>query len=268
MEEKTILITGATSGIGLEGARQLAARAWRVFVHARNEARGRVALAALGTGRFELVYGDLSDLSQIGPLADQVKAATGRLDVLWNNAGMMATTGQTNPQGFELQWAINHLAPFVLTHRLLPLLTGGRVVATSSLMHHLGRVPTGFTLGPGKYNGWTTYGSTKLANILFVQELARRNPGLEAHAFHPGYVRTEFGSTGPGTGNANSWLSWAQIPVEKGAATGVFLATEPRLEGSGRYWSSLKVRRGSRQVHEANAARLWQLTESAVSSFL
>jgi len=188
----------------------------------------------------------------------------------------MVTEPRASADGFEYQWAVNHLAGFLLTSRLLPLVQAapqGRIVQTSSFAHHMGRVPDrgGFVV-PAKYNGWTTYGDTKLANILFTRELGQRLAAtpVRVHAFHPGYVRTSFGSNGdPTKGNSGSWLAFTQVTVEKGAETGVFLATSPEAAGlTGRYWASKKVRRGSSRITDANAARLWELTERAIEAAL
>ncbi len=277
MNPKTILITGSTSGIGMAGAELLGRLGWKVLVHARSEARGGPAMEELAKrvpgGLFELVTGDLSDLRQVAALAGQVQRRAPVLDVLWNNAGLMMTEPRTSADGFEYQWAVNHFAGFLLTSRLLPTLQAapqGRILQTSSFAHHIGQVPgpRGFFLPEDKYNGWKTYGDTKLANILFTRELAQRlsSTRVTVHAFHPGYVRTAFGSNGkPGQGNAASWLSFLQIPVEKGAETGVFLAADEAAGlRSGLYWSSKKVRRGSSQINDANALRLWELTEKAL----
>ena len=274
MTKQTILITGATSGIGLAGAENLGHQGWRVLVHARNQARGQPVVDGLRArnpgGTFDLVTGDLTELGQVALLADQVKALVPSLDVLWNNAGIMVTEGQLSADGFELQWAVNHLAPFFLTSRLLTLVQAapqGRIVQTSSFAHHSGKVPASFAPA-ARYNGWTTYGSTKLANILFTKELAERlsSTQVTVHAFHPGYVRTSFGANGdPTKGNSGSLLAFAQIPVEAGADTGVFLATEEAPgRCSGLYWSTRRVRKGSRRITADNARRLWELTETAL----
>lgn len=280
MTQKTILITGSTAGIGLAGAEALGRQGWRVLVHARTAARGQPLVDDLvrriPMGHFDLVTGDLSDLDQVKALADQTMTLTDRLDVLWNNAGLMTTVGQSSAQGFELQWAVNHLAPFLLTSRLLPLVQAarqGRVIQTASFAHHIGKVPadgSGFSRGAGRYRGYKVYGDTKLANILFIRELARRTGGTKvtAHSFHPGYVRTTIGSNGDQSrGNAASWLAFAQIPVEQGAETGVFLATHEQAAAvSGVYWSSKRPRRGSWSITDGNAARLWDLTEGVLEA--
>lgn len=275
---RSILITGSTTGIGRSAAETLAQQGWHVILHGRTEAKGRTVLDDLRQrvpqARFDLVTGDLADLVAVGALADQVKALTASLDVLWNNAGMFVTESKASPQGFELQWAVNYLAVVRLTQRLLPLVQAapqGRILLTNSFAHHAGRLTTGpevFRTSSGRYNGWTTYGSTKLAGLLYTKELARRlGPGpVTVHAYHPGYVRTTIGSNGdPRQGNSASWLSLFQVPVEKGAETGVYLATDaqPGIT-TGLYWSSKRVRRGSRKATAEAAQRLWTLTEEAL----
>jgi NAD(P)-dependent dehydrogenase (short-subunit alcohol dehydrogenase family)/enamine deaminase RidA (YjgF/YER057c/UK114 family) len=274
--EKTALITGSTSGIGCAGAVALARRGWRVLVHARSRERGAPALEALQKrvpgARFDLVTGDLSDLRQVASLADQVEVLTPALDGLWYNAGLMTTRAQSSADGFELQWAVNHLAAFALVRRLLPRVEAapqGRIVLTSSMAHHIGRVPTHPSfVAPSRYSGWQTYGDTKLANILLAHELARQTADtrISVHAFHPGYVRTSFGSNGqPGTGNDAHWLRWSQITPDAGASTGVFLLTDPAGAEGRPYWSSRKPRRGSPRITANNARRLWDLSEAALA---
>jgi NAD(P)-dependent dehydrogenase (short-subunit alcohol dehydrogenase family) len=277
MPPKTILITGSTAGIGRAGAEALADHGWRVLVHARTAEKGRRTLDELAQahpqGRFDLVTGDLSDLDQVRALADQVRSLTPTLDALWSNAGIMTNDRSVSAQGFELQWAVNHLAPFVLTQELAPLVQAarGRIVQTSSLAHFIGRVPTPETFLPpaGRYNGLATYGSTKLANILLVQELQTRlgASGVTTAAFHPGYVKTTIGSNGRSDrGNAATPLfNLFQIPVALGAATGIYLCSAPPAEVvPGRYWSDLKVRRASGKATPAAAAACWEATETAL----
>jgi len=279
MKAKTILITGSTAGIGLAGAEALGRLGWRVLVHGRTEARGRPVVddlqARISSGSFELVTGDLSAMGEVEGLAAQVRALAPDLDGLWSNAGLMTPAPVTTADGFELQWAVNHLAPFALVQALLPLLRRapqGRIVQTSSLAHYLGRVPPegGFDVPGDRYRGLQTYADTKLANVLMVAGLARRLEGTKvtAHAFHPGYVKTSIGANGdPARGNSGSWLSFLQIPPEQGAETGVFLTSaEEPARTSGRYWSGLRVRRGSGRVTEEAVEALWTRTEAALAS--
>jgi len=177
MSAKTVLITGATSGIGLAGAEALGRKGWRVLVHARTEARGQGALdvlrKAVPEGKFEVVTGDLGSLRSAADLATQVGAKVSALDALWNNAGGLQTSRQVSVDGLELQMAVNHLAPFALTVRLLPLLKAapaGRIVATSSMAHLFapGKIDDWFGDRPGKYRPMGVYDQSKLANPPFA----------------------------------------------------------------------------------------------------
>ena len=277
MQEKTVLITGASAGIGLAGAEALAREGWTILVHARNDQRGGPVVEALTAryplAQFHLVTGDLADLRQVAALSEQVRALTPVLDVLWSNAGVFLTQPRTSTDGFEYQWAVNHLAPQALITALLPLLQAapqGRIIQTSSFAHRIGQVPGpgGFDVPGDQYNGWKTYGDTKLGNVLMVKELAKRlaNTPVTAHAFHPGYVKTTIGSNGDLTkGNASSWLSLFQVSVEKGAETGVFLARDDQPgTASGQYWSNRRLAGTNRRATAENAALLWNLTEEAI----
>jgi NAD(P)-dependent dehydrogenase (short-subunit alcohol dehydrogenase family) len=276
MAQKTVLITGSTSGIGLAGAEALARKGWRVLVHARSEERGKGALGdlrrAVPEGRFDLVTGDLASLKSVAGLADQVAAQVTQLDVLWNNAGGMQTESRVSVDGLELQMAVNHLAPFALTARLLPLVQAapaGRVVATASMAHAFapGLPDDWFAPPQGRYAPMGVYGTTKLANILFTRELQRRVAGtsVTAHCFHPGWVRTGFGSGGqPQKWNLMSAASSVlALPPDQGADTGVFLAeAAPPVKTPGLYWIKRKVASVSKLVTDEAARRLWdQSTE-------
>jgi NAD(P)-dependent dehydrogenase (short-subunit alcohol dehydrogenase family) len=278
MSQKTVLITGATSGIGLAGAEALGRLGWRVLVHARNEARGQGALTLLRTvvpqGTFEVVTGDLSSLKSVLELAAQVAAKAPVLDALWNNAGGMQNLRQASADGVELQMAVNHLAAFALTTRLLPQLKAapaGRVVATSSAAHHFSssKTPDWFAARPGKYRPMGVYGQTKLANILFTQELSRRLVGsrVTAHAFHPGFVRTGFGSGGdPTKKSVFEMASFLALSPAQGADTGVFLVNDAQpLNQPGRYWTKRKPAKVSGKATAEAAALLWAQSEALVA---
>ena len=281
MSQKTVLITGATSGIGLAGAEELGRKGWRVLVHARNEARGKGALetlrAAVPKGDFEVVTGDLSSLKSIAELARQVAAKAPVLDALWNNAGGLQTERKVSADGVELQTAVNHLAAFALTSQLLPQLKAaqaGRVVATSSAAHHFspGKIGDWFADRPGKYRPMGVYGQTKLANILFTQELTRRLAGttVTAHAFHPGFVRTGFGSGGdPSKKSPFELMSFLALPPAKGADTGVFLVDDPAPATTpGLYWVKRKPKNPSLHATVEAAGRLWAQSEAVVEGVL
>lgn len=246
---------------------------WRVLAHARDEARARALCAELAaelgvengaspsSGSFVPVWGDFADLDQVRALASQVRSLCQTLEVLWNNAGIMTTDAFATVQGHESQWGINHLAPVLLCHELLPLLqasSGCRVIFTSSFAHRWGKLPgpEGFAV-PAKYSGFQTYGNTKLANVLSamaVRALLAPHGGT-AFAYHPGYIATDIGSSGkPNAGNRNPFLRLFMSSVEEGTDTAVYLATA-HLEvlGDGLYWSGRKARRMNALVREENA---------------
>ncbi|MFO0594838.1 MAG: SDR family NAD(P)-dependent oxidoreductase [Myxococcaceae bacterium] len=249
------LVTGATEGIGLETARQLWQRGFRVLVHGRTEAKARAAAAKIGAERLVPVWGDLGDLAQTVKLADQVKAAAPALDVLINNAGVFMKERTESADGFELTFHVNHLAPFLLTAHLLPALKAAkaaRVVNVSSMAHGRGRLELDDLMGKRRYEGYAAYANSKLANVYFTHELARRLAGtsITTSALHPGVIDTRLLRTGFGMGGGT---------VESGARTSVYCATAPELEGvSGRYYSdSREVRAAPHATDEALERALW-----------
>ena len=273
-----ILITGASTGIGKAGAHLLAKHGWKVLLHARTVERGKPVVDELQRltpeGEFDLVTGDLSSLEEVRGLAKQVKAHTPTLDVLWNNAGLTLQERIITMDGWEMQMAINHLAPFLLTHELLPMLEAsrGRVITTSSGAHYGGKFNwTDWMDEKGRYSSFGVYSKTKLANVLFTQELARRygSKGITAHCYHPGAVNSDFfrerGKTNPLSSFGTKLFTRFMLSNEDGADTGVFLAESPQAEESnGKYWAKRKIQTPSGQVTEENARKLWELSEEAV----
>jgi NAD(P)-dependent dehydrogenase (short-subunit alcohol dehydrogenase family) len=279
---KTVLITGATSGIGLAGAAALALKGWRVLVHGRSDERLAQALEELKrrvpSGAFEGVAADLGSLASVENLVEQVLGKTKSLDALWNNAGAVARSHKTTVDGIEFQMQVNYLAPFALGLLLLPLLKAspqGRIVVTSSMAHLF--APRGITewlsVDSHRYRPMAVYGQSKLATILFTQELARRLAGTKVtvNAYHPGFVRSGFGVSRD-TGSKSSsfaFASFLQISPEKGADTGVYLVDDPAASGStGGYWTKRRRRNPSRQATPEAAARLWGQSDTAASKIL
>lgn len=277
---KTILITGSSTGIGKAGALELGRRGWKVFVHARSAERGKPVIEELKNSApnadFLLVTGDVSSMEQVKSLASQVKAQTNTLDVLWNNAGLMLNERQISVDGSEMTMAINHLAPFVLTHELLPLIepVQGRVITTSSGAHYFGSFNWDDWMDEkSKYSSFKAYSKSKLANILFTRELARRvgSKGITAHCYHPGFVRSDFGKQTRGQVSQHSiYPGWMEtlftIDSEAGADTAVFLSEDPSAKNSnGKYWFKRKVSRTKGFDNDRNAAKLWELSEKATS---
>lgn len=264
---KTVLVTGATNGIGLVTARELANRGARVTIVGRDAAKTeRVAreVNAIGT-----ILADLSEMSQVRRAAAEFAEKNTALDVLINNAGAFYSKRQESREGVELTWALNHLAPFVLTQELLPLLratAGARVVTVASAAHGMGRIrfeDPEFRTG---YSGWAAYSQSKLANVLFARELARREPGLLSNSLHPGMVRSGFAHNNGG-GASLLWgvIDRFAISPEDGAKTTVHLATEGGDGVTGRYYSNSRDTLPTAQaLDDGAAARLWALSERYV----
>jgi len=280
MAKKVILITGASTGIGKAGALELAQRGWKVFVHARSAARGEPVLDELKKNApnadFSLVTGDVSSIAEVKSLAKQVKSQTETLDVLWNNAGLMLNECRVSADGWEMTMAINHLAPFVLTRELLPLIeqTQGRVITTSSGAYAMGRFNWEDWMDKkSTYSSFKAYSKSKLANILFTRELAHRvgTKGITAHCFHPGLVSTDFGrqrgeDKQKGFIPGSLFRSLFMLTPQAGADTGIFLAEDSSAKNSnGKYWAKRKVRNTNRFVNDIDAAKLWELSEKATS---
>ena len=255
------LITGATAGIGAACAKALAKAGHEVIVHGRSEAKCALVVKEIqdqgGTARAELA--DFSSLAQVRALADRL--ANQELDVLLNNAGVWMNTRQETEDGFELTWQTNHLAPFLLTQRLLPGLLkrpAARVITISSSGHTAGRIHfNDINLSAG-FNGMAAYCQSKLANVLFTQELARRTQGssLITVAVDPGAVQTDLlAQTGfnppsakPAEEGVGKWLP-AVMAVQDSAANGGYFAPTGRLSTPATNDAKL-------------AARLWALSEA------
>jgi retinol dehydrogenase 12 len=273
MEGKVCLVTGATAGIGLVTARGLARNGARVIVVGRSSERCMNACddirAASGSSAVESMVADLSSQHHIRRLADEVRSRCERLDVLVNNAGGIFLTRQESADGIEMTFALNHLSYFLLTNLLLPLLkesAPARIVSVASDAHKGVSIPFDDVEGKKRFGGWRAYQQSKLANILFTYELARRLDGsrVTANALHPGFVRTSI-FRDPG---AMGWLlkgaaALIALSPEEGAKTSIYLASSPEVEGvSGRYFVKQKPVESSPQSRDTEAAaRLWKLSE-------
>ena len=208
LDGRTVLVTGANSGLGLRSAEALAGHGARVLIACRNPDKGEAArdqVRAMARGAPpELVLLDLADLSSVEAAAEDVAARADHLDGLMNNAGVMALPHRHTPDGFEALFGTNHLGHYALTGRLLPLLLAApapRVVTTSSTMHRIGRMRWDDLQHERRYQKWLVYGQSKLANLLFAFELDRRakaaGTALRSLAAHPGYANTHLQAAGP-----------------------------------------------------------------------
>ncbi|GBF04847.1 short-chain dehydrogenase [Deinococcus aerius] len=267
MSGKTVLVTGATNGIGLVTARQLARRGARVVIVGRNPEK--TARVAAEVGAADALIADLSELTQVRRAAAEFRERNPRLDVLVNNAGAYYARRQETREGIEMTWALNHLAPFLLTRELLPLLREAedpRVVTVSSDAHRFGRIRFDDPEFRRGYSGWAAYGQSKLANALFARELARREPGVRSNSVHPGMVRTGFGhNNGGGTSLLWRLVDRFAISPEQGARTSIRLASDPELRISGRYFAQEReVKPSARALDDGAAQRLWTLSEEYV----
>jgi NAD(P)-dependent dehydrogenase (short-subunit alcohol dehydrogenase family) len=274
-----ILITGGTNGIGLAAAQMLAARGANVAIVGRNEGRTQaaaariraVAAAGVAVGTF---IADLSTQAAVRKLAAEVLSRYPRLDVLVNNAGAMYTTRQLTADGIEQTWAVNHLAPFLLTTLLLDRLEASapaRIVTTASDAHRGAQLPFEDLNAEHSYRGFGRYGQTKLANILFTLELARRleGSGVTANCFHPGLVASGFNrNNGLLMSLAMTILAPVSRSSEKGAETLVWLATSPQVaQTSGAYFVDERPATPSPAGQDREAAqRLWDVSEGQCRS--
>jgi len=267
---KLCVVTGANAGIGKVMALRLAEAGASVVLVCRDPRRGETALAEVrrrsGNQRVELMRCDLSSQRSVRDFADAFRASGRRIDVLANNAGIYLPRRQLSPEGHEVMLATNHLGPFLLTSLLLDRLEGGRVVVTASASHALGRIDFQDLHCERRFRPMRQYGTSKLANILFTRELARRGRahGIVATCFHPGAVASEFGQDAPGLLNLGMRIVRRVLRTpEAGADTGVFLATEPEaaaLSGSYLVDRRARVPRGQGR-DDALASELWHVSE-------
>lgn len=241
MSTPMMMVTGSSDGIGFETALQLAQLGATVLAHARNEAKAHDTvkrLASAGVRAAKPVWGDLSSMAGVRALAAQVKAEAPALSVLVNNAGVFMTADERSPDGFELTFAVNHFAPFLLTHELLATLEAapaGRVVNVSSVAHQRGRVSADDLPVPRRFDGYGAYAASKLLNVYFTHELARRlaakGSRVTTSALHPGVITTKLLHKGFGMAGAS---------VASGARTSVFCATSNGVGPSGAYYSDAR----------------------------
>ncbi len=272
------LVTGATSGIGEAIATQLAAQGADVLAVARNTERGEAAVARIRrtvpAARIEVMTADLSVMGDVESIADRVTGHWDRLDVLILNAGVARPRRELTPDGFEVDFATNHLSAFLLTQRLRDLLCASapaRIVTISSSGHkHVKRIDFDALATGENFHHMRTYLTTKLLTILFTTELARRlaGSGVTANAADPGFVRTRLGRDAPGP--FGLFLKAArvfQLSPDKAATTPVCLATSPETAAdTGGYYAKCRPRNPSSLAQDQTAAaRLWSLSTELIT---
>jgi NAD(P)-dependent dehydrogenase (short-subunit alcohol dehydrogenase family) len=273
MQGKTVVITGATSGIGAVAACSLAQQGARIVAVARDRGRGADTLKrleALAPGRNHVVhYANLSRLAEMKRVAETIAASEPRIDVLVNNAGALYPTRQVSGDALEMTFATNHIAYFVVTNLLLERLRatpGARIVSTSSDAHRRAKLDFSDLQSQRHYSGTRMYGRSKLMNILFTRELARRlsGSGVTANCFHPGFVATRFGNAMGGLPALALKIAKATVALtpDEGAKTLIYLAASAEVAATtGAYFDKCKqVTPTAEAQDDAAARRLWDLS--------
>jgi NAD(P)-dependent dehydrogenase (short-subunit alcohol dehydrogenase family) len=273
MNDKICIVTGANSGIGKETAAALAEQGATVAIVCRDRAKGERAVADVvrrsKNDRVSLFVADLSSHASVREVAAEPDAALPRVDVLVNNAGLIMGERVLTVDGIETTFAVNHLAYFLLTRLLEAKLRASapaRVVSVASDAHQSGTIDFDDIGGERGYSGWKAYSQSKLANVLFTYELARRldGSGVTANCLHPGVVGTNFANAGPWFVRAAFTLAKPfLVSPAKGAQTSIYLASSPEVEGvTGKYFANRREARSNRESHDPQiAARLWSLSE-------
>ncbi len=274
MQGKVVVITGATSGIGQVTAERLAEMGSRLVLVARDKARAESTLARLrqaGPGIAHTVhYADLSRIAEMKRVAAEIADAEPRIDVLINNAGALFSSRQVTADGLELTFATNHVAYFVLTHglraNLLAAAPTARVINTASDAHKGNKLDFNDLQSANDYRAFKVYGRSKLCNILYTRELARRwaGTGVTANTLHPGFVATRFGDQSGGMLSRVVRIAKTfAISEEKGAQTIIYLASSNEVASiNGKYFYKCRVATPTKEAQDDDAAnRLWQETE-------
>jgi len=274
MEGKVVVITGGTSGIGQIAAEELAGLGARIVLVARDKARAEGTLAQLretGQGVSHCVhYADLSRIAEMKRVAGEIAVTEPRIDVLVNNAGALFGSRRVTDDGLESTFALNHMCYFVMTYGLrMRLVASGltRVVNTSSDAHRRKKLDFDDLQSARDYRGFKAYGRSKLCNILFTRELARRLNGtrVTANCLHPGFVDTRFGDESGGLFSYVIRIGKKTVAIspQEGAKTIVYLASSPEVaDVTGKYFYKCRVATPTAQAQDdAAARRLWQDTE-------
>jgi NAD(P)-dependent dehydrogenase (short-subunit alcohol dehydrogenase family) len=272
MHGQVCVVTGATSGIGKAAAAALARQGAEIIVVGRDPGRAEATAAAIqadGAPPPKVEIADLARLDQVRALAGRLNQTLDRIDVLINNAGLVLNERQVTPDGYEHVFAVNHLAPFLLTNLLRPKLTASapaRVITVSSDAHTAARLDLDDPNLEHGWSSWRSYSNSKLANILFTRELARRleGTGVTANCLHPGVVRTGFGRDARPLMRVGITIAKPfMLSPERGADTTVYLASSPDVAAkTGGYYVKRQLREPSAAARDDGLARrLWEISE-------
>ena len=278
MNNKYVMITGANSGIGKETAIALARKGAYIIMLCRSREKAEKAMFEIkeraGTENIDLIIADLSDQKTIYSAVEEFKAKFDRLDVLINNAGSILKERQETEEGYEMTFAVNHLGHFLLTLLLLDVLirsAPSRIINVSSAAHRFGNLDLRHINFEDKYSSFRTYSNSKLANVLFTYELARRleGTGVSVNALHPGVVNSNFGK-GQFSKLLTPFVAFSTlflINPEKGAKTSVYLASSDDVkEVSGKYFKKQKAVKSSKaSYNEKTQKELWKLSLAMVN---
>ncbi len=272
MQNKNILITGATAGIGLETAKSLAKKGANIYIVARTTEKAKIAVEEIkeysGNDSIHFFVADLSSQKEVRKLAEEIKAKLSKLDVLINNAGATFQHFRLSEDNIEMSFATNHLSYFLLTNLLLDLIkksAPARIVIVASDSHYRGTIDFNDLNMSANYNGLKAYERSKLGNVLFTLELAERlkGAGVTINALHPGRVKTDIGSKNSGLLYTIGWtfFKWfSSISIEKGAETSIYLAHSGDVKDiSGKYFANSKQKWHSRYSQTPGMKeRLWE----------
>jgi NAD(P)-dependent dehydrogenase (short-subunit alcohol dehydrogenase family) len=269
MSKKIVLITGSTDGIGFQTALELANKGHKIILHGRNEEKAAAALTELSNliknPDLDFVYGDLASLHEVFELSERIKSKFPKLDVLINNAGIYANDFRLSVDGYELTFAVNHLAHFLLTLNLLPLLKKSgtaRIINVSSVAHKRGRIDFNNLKGENDFNAYATYAQSKLANVLFSNLLAEKLNGtnVTSNSLHPGVITTKLLKSG---------FSMSGASLKDGAVTSVYLAVAEEVQNiSGKYFDNKTEAPCSSLARDKSLQEeLWDFSINAVNKF-
>jgi len=279
MQNKNILITGATAGIGLETAKSLAKKGGNIYIVARTISKAKLAVEEIkkcsGNERIGFFVADLSSQKEIRKLAEEVKAKLNTLDVLINNAGATFQHFRLSEDNIEMSFATNHLSYFLLTNLLLDLIKkseNGRIVIVASDSHYRGTLDFDDLNMTTNFNGLKAYERSKLCNVLFTLELAERlkGSGVTINALHPGRVKTDIGSKNSGLLYKIGWTFFkifSSISIEKGAETSIYLADSEEVKDiTGKYFADNKQKWHSRYSQTPGLKeKLWEVSVKLTS---